>query len=800
MSERPLYFRGDHELLRTAVDNITAMLAYWDASQRCRMANQAYERWFGVSPETLIGKHMTELLGPLYALNVPYIEAALRGEPQEFEREIPDPRGGPSRHSVANYIPDVVDGVVRGFFVLVTDISRIKRAELALRESEERFRLAFDDAPIGMALVAPDGRLDLVNGALCEIVGYRADELTGRLLQSLSHPDHLAADLALSGRLVRGEVTRCRQATRYLGKDGKVVDVMLNAALLRGADGTPVHYIAQIEDITERKRLEDELRVAEARSSGILAISADAIISIDVDQRITMFNEGAESVFGYSRTEVLGAPVEVLIPERLRAGHRERVAAFARGAVAAGRMGERDAVIVGRRKNGEEFPADAAISKLEVGGTRVLTVAVRDVTTQKRIEAEQRFLAEMGPVLAGSLDYEETVTRIAELAVRDLGDLCIVDIVGLAGDVRRLEVASRDPARRWLCNRLMQLPLDRSRPHLLSWVLENRRALILQDPSEATIASFAQSEEHEQVLRAAEIRSLLAVPLVAHDHLLGAIALVSSTAARRYGVHDLGLAEELAQRAALSIENARLYHTAKLATRARDDVLGIVAHDLRNPLNNIVIQADLLRRTKSGGRAETAAAAIERAARRMSRLIEDLLDVTRMDAGRLSVNPARLSARDVVLESVAAHRQLATKAGLELRVEAAPEVAEVWGDRDRVLQVFENLIGNACKFTPAGGRVSVGASPRGDHVLFWVTDSGQGIAREHLGHLFDRFWQGHAGKRDGAGLGLPIVKGVIEAHGGRVWVESTPGEGSSFYFTLPTGSPAEPEPPQPRPA
>jgi PAS domain S-box-containing protein len=160
------------DLVRSLVDHLSSMVAYWDSSSRCRFANRAYERWFGVTPESLIGKHISELLGPLYEMNRPHIEAALRGESQEFEREIPDPSGGPARHSLAHYIPDVVDGAVRGFFVLVTDVSALKRTEAALRESELRFRLTFDEAPIGMALVATDGRFVRVNRALCDIVGY----------------------------------------------------------------------------------------------------------------------------------------------------------------------------------------------------------------------------------------------------------------------------------------------------------------------------------------------------------------------------------------------------------------------------------------------------------------------------------------------------------------------------------------------------------------------------------------------------------------------------------------------------
>ncbi len=175
------------DLLRTLVDNLPSMVAYWDSEQRCRFANRAYIRWFGVTPASLIGKHLSELLGPLYRLNLPYIQGALRGEPQEFEREIPNPSGGPSRHSLANYIPDIVEGVVRGFYVLVTDISEIKRAQLALEESEARFSRTIDEAPIGMALVALDGRFLRVNRVLCEILHYTPEELTGLTFQE-HHP------------------------------------------------------------------------------------------------------------------------------------------------------------------------------------------------------------------------------------------------------------------------------------------------------------------------------------------------------------------------------------------------------------------------------------------------------------------------------------------------------------------------------------------------------------------------------------------------------------------------------------
>jgi signal transduction histidine kinase len=169
----------------------------------------------------------------------------------------------------------------------------------------------------------------------------------------------------------------------------------------------------------------------------------------------------------------------------------------------------------------------------------------------------------------------------------------------------------------------------------------------------------------------------------------------------------------------------------------------------------------------------------------MDHLIRDLLDVTRMEAGRLSIEHSRLLTAPIVSDAVETQKALATSSSLDLKVELSPGLPDIWADRDRLLQVFENLIGNALKFTEAGGRIMVGASPRNGEVLFWVADTGPGIAYEDLPHLFDRFWQARETRTAGAGLGLPIAKGIVEAHGGHIWVESTKGQGTTFFFTLP---------------
>jgi signal transduction histidine kinase len=291
----------------------------------------------------------------------------------------------------------------------------------------------------------------------------------------------------------------------------------------------------------------------------------------------------------------------------------------------------------------------------------------------------------------------------------------------------------------------------------------------------------------------------MVVPLLMRGQLFGTITLVSSTRSRIYGPGDLRLALALADRAAVAIENARLYRASVDATQLRDQVLGIVAHDLRNPLSAILLNAAALRRhgPDPERRSQKRGEAIHRAATRMNRLIQDLLDVAVMESGQLTIERARLSARDLIVGAVDMQRPLASSLSLELRVDLDREVPDILGDRDRLLQVFENLIGNAIKFTNAGGCITVGATSRDQEVIFRVADTGPGIAPENLPRVFDRFWQATSTNRQGAGLGLPITKGIVEAHGGRIWVESTPHRGTKFSFTIPKATPEQGRPSEP---
>jgi len=539
--------------------------------------------------------------------------------------------------------------------------------------------------------------------------------------------------------------------------------------------------------LIELRQSQEQLRFSEAKLSGLVSVSADAIISIDENQRITLFNDGAEKIFGYSKGEVIGAPLDILIPERFWPVHRGQVKKFIAAPESARRMGERGPAIVGRRKNGQEFPAEAAISKLEVDGQGIMSVTLRDITEQKRIEREQTFLAEVGSVLASTLDYEDTLRNIMRLAVRDLADFCRVDVVEENGGIRELEIMSRDPSKAWVCDLFRQTPLNRSRPYFVMTVIENKRPLLLEHVSTEMISAFPVSEDDLRALRAADFKSLIAVPLLVRGKLVGVMALMSCSVSRFYGLADVRLAEELAQRAAFSIEHARLFGEAQRAVKTREDVLAIVSHDLKNPVATIGLVAHLLRQLDLSDpiKLNRFADTIQRSVDKMQVLIADLLDFDKIQSGTFAVQTCATTVSRLTMPVVESFRLLADDKRLTLETDFTTGLPEVVVDPHRISQVISNLMGNAIKFTPQGGTIRLSAHQQGDEVVISVTDTGPGIAAEHLPRVFDWFWQAQGTKHMGSGLGLSIAKGIVEAHGGRIWAESEPGKGSLFAFTLP---------------
>ena len=664
------------------------------------------------------------------------------------------------------------------------DISERKRAEEARRESEERLRRVSDNADVGLTRCTRDWYYLSANPAYAEIVGKSHDRIVGRSIVEVMGAEAAETIRPYVERVLRGEHVTYEAQVPFSGGGPRYLQVSYTPDL--NAAGEIVGWVGCITDVTARRRAEESLRLSEAKFSGIVSVSADAIITVDEDHKITLFNESAEQVFGRSKAEVIGASLDILLPERFRSAHARHVKDFEASPETTRRVAARRSEIFGLRSNGEEFPAEASISKMVVGGKRFLTVVLRDISERKRIEGEQQLLAELGSLLAERLEFEERLTQIAQLLARNLADVCIVDVIDDDGRLRRAKVACRVTNREWLCDVLMRQTPGDTRAGLANLDSESGKALVIRNVTPDIIGSWARNQEDRAVLEAAGIRSAIVVPLIARGMARGFVVLLSLS--RPFVEADLRVVEDVTQRAALILDNARLFAAATRAIQARDDLLGVVAHDLRNPLAAIASLAAVLEAKKTEGEiAEELAAA----ANRMNRLIADLLDVTRMEAGHLSLKQERLPAGEVIADALEGQTPLASAASLELRLETAPYLPDVWADRDRLLQVFENLIGNAVKFTEPGGRITLGAVERQGEVIFSVSDTGCGIADTYLPHVFDRFWQVPGTERRGMGFGLAIVKGIVEAHGGRIWVQSAPGQGTTFFFTMP-GAVAQP--------
>jgi signal transduction histidine kinase len=417
-----------------------------------------------------------------------------------------------------------------------------------------------------------------------------------------------------------------------------------------------------------------------------------------------------------------------------------------------------------RRLEAEREAADAKIAR----------------ATAEREELRAAFLASAGQELTASLDFVQTVSTMARIIVPNLAEVCAIDLLEVDGSLRRVATAHRDPEKAEKLAAMNDTIIDNV-PEAVVRVMSDREARVMG--ATPNLLRYLGEEESQ--------RSLMAIPLVSRGQVIGVITQ-SAPEGKVFTREDALLASELARHGSLAIDNARLYEESQQAVRAREEVLAIVSHDLRNPLNAITLAVSLMKMSKSIPDEEREQFdVIDVSASRMRRLIDDLLDVTRLEGGkRLPVEPAAVDVEELLSETHELFKAQAASASITLQYHVEDGVPPVFADRHRVLQALSNLVGNALKFTPPGGVISYSAEARPGEVLFTVTDTGPGIPTENLGDVFKTYWQAKRTERFGAGLGLPIAKGVVEAHGGKIWVKSKPGAGTKFYFTLPMYDPA----------
>nr|WP_228531220.1 MULTISPECIES: ATP-binding protein [Myxococcaceae] len=535
------------------------------------------------------------------------------------------------------------------------------------------------------------------------------------------------------------------------------------------------------------------MRESSTLLEGILDRAPAAIYVKDLAGRYTLVNAHFLQRLGLTREQALGhTDHELVARAQADAVRGNDLEVLARNAPL-----EREELV-----GSEDGPHTYLSLKFPLPGPPALPTAVcgisTDLTERKRAEDTQDFFVLVGRALADSIDYEATLKTIAQLAVSRLADFCMLDLLGEDGQLHRLEVASRDPALAELMERTRPYPPRMGSGHPVARVVETGTPLVASPITPDWLDASAADAEHRAALQALAPRAAVVAPLVAQGRTLGVINLATRDPNRHFGPRELELVQGVADRAAVALANARLYREAQEAVRTREDVLAIVSHDLKNPLGVVGMTAGQLLRhagtDEAGRRTARYAQTIQRSTNRMSRLISDLLDLASIESGTLALAPRAEDPRALLHEAVEALAPLAADKGIALQVDGAPgggvPAAPARADRERVLQVLGNIVGNALKFSPAGSEVLLRAEPDGPFVRFSVQDAGPGIGPDELPHIFDRFWKAGRSATRGTGLGLFICRGIVEGHGGRIWAQSTPGQGTLVLFTLPMCPPS----------
>lgn len=709
-----------------------------------------------------------------------------------------------------------------------------------LLESERRFQVTFEQAAVGMAHLALDGTWLLVNQWLCDFLGYTCDEFYSRTFQDMSYPDDLEANLALVARVLAGEIGTYSMEKRYIRKDGSVTWANLTVALVRDAAGQPQYFISVVEDINQRKRLEEErvdllareqaaLQEAAARASELEAIFeaiTDGVVVYDAEGHIVQTNSAAREAFALNTTsDYANLPLEDRVPlyapcdeqgQPLPADQWPQ-ARLLRGEVLTGvqaaevQVQARDGRVLHMRMSGGPLRSPE--------GQIVGAVAVfDDVTERRQLERQTReslnALLQMAEILVETpteadpaLAQQSVAVRLAELTRSVLGAAMIY----LAQEDPETEVLhplaalglTPEQERQWRSNVEGSSMRERYGP-----------AFAARLQAGETLQFDFHQPEYADLPNLAGIHRRLLVPMLTGRRVIGFLAVERYHPSLPFTLEEEVLASAVAQLLALVLERERLWrereaargHALALreANQRMDDFMGVASHELKTPLTTIKMHAQLAARRLERLQAEPDLALEALPARiqgisdqlarsegqitRLTRLINDLLDSSRIQAGRMDFEMQPLDLAEVVRQATEVQQQLAFFRAIHLSVPEKPVM--ILGDRDRLEQVVTNFLTNALKYSPPETPVEVHLAVEDGQARVWVRDQGPGIPLDSQERIWERFYrvpgvEVQSGSGIGMGLGLHISQTIIERHHGQVGVQSAPGEGATFWLRLP---------------
>jgi PAS domain S-box-containing protein len=674
-----------------------------------------------------------------------------------------------------------------------------------------------------MYLLDPQGRVATWNRGAERIEGYRADEIIGDHVSRFYPAHDVVAGRPLEDLRVAAETGRFEREGWCVRKDGTPFWANVLITALRGPNGELRGFGKLTRDLTDRKRAEETARElfheqvartaaeeAEARLREseeryrqlsrklevILESVGDSITVQDQSDKIVFANSAAARSSGFdTSTALMSTPVDDIVAKFElfdEQGARLDASKLPGRLALDGLEPEPLLVRVRDRASAAEWWSLVRARPIrdEHGHPELAVNVWHDVTNRRREELSARSLARATEALSQSFDYEKGLEDLAATLVPELADWCGIDIVE-EGEIKFVAVANVDPEKAEMARAFRLRYPELATSSGVGEVIRGGYSRLYSDVTAADIERDIPDPDQRAGVIALDLRSLVIVPLKTRDRTLGAMTLCTVQSGRRYDEHDLALAEEIGRRAGLAIENARLYRDAQRAIRLRDEFLSIAGHELRTPLTALDLQLQSLLATVQKGTTPIGPQRLEERllkttsqSRRIGRLVHELLDVSRITSGRLVLEPETLDLAQLVREIIERHASELARAGSDISFHAEGETVGAW-DPSRLDQVVSNVLSNAIKYG-SGKPIDVRVKGEGGTVCVSIRDYGIGIPPEHQSKIFQRFERAVSERNyGGLGLGLWIVREIVQAHGGKVRFESSPGKGSTFVIELP---------------